>query len=485
MTIQNRVLMLLLSLVALTLIVAYVGVSNLGIASTNATEIEFRIVRSMELAAKVRYLTTLNSANAADLIHLYQSGRTVEAAALETRIAETASEIDGEIEKLAKVMVRPEVLRELRSALKDRRDLRHRTVQKIKEKDFAGAVDLRVREAHGKDAELARITTDIVDFAQKQLDDATSAMTSASQGAYQLLLAISLLSILVGAVGGIFIYRQIAGLLLSTAREVASAVAEIQAAAQEQVSSTEEQAAAINETTATLAELRETSRSTADRAKAVGDAADLGTKSTQDGRSRTEEGSWKVIENRKRVERMGDTVQDLSTRIRKIGEIVVIMNEIAEQTKILALNASIEAAKAGEDGRGFAVVATQIRDLAGQSKESAGRVQSLISEIEKATEASVKETEEGGRAASEAATAMDKVVESFREVERMNDEIARQVMQVAAASRQQEVGIDQVSTAMTETDAAMKQSLSAARQTLSAIRQIESHVRSLGAPLGA
>lgn len=302
--------------------------------------------------------------------------------------------------------------------------------------------------------------------------------------AKNILFIISVGSLLVGGGGAFYVYRTIGGSLSKTTQEVIRSLAEIQAAAQEQVSTTQEQATSVSEITTTISELRETSRESADRARAVGEATTLATKKTQEGRESAEEGVRRVEENRERVERMGETILRLSEKMQQISEFVVVVNEISEQTKILALNASIEAAKAGEEGRGFAVVATQIRDLAAQSKESAARVQTLITDFRKSTDASVRETQEGARAAEQASQSIRKMGDNLQEIARTVEEISRQVLQVATVARQQEAGIEQVSAAMGQIDMAMKHSLSAAKKTQHSILEIERQVRSLEAPLG-
>lgn len=485
MTIQNRVALLAAILVLMSGLIGYIAVSNLKAASEITAEIRDGAMKRMLEANEVKFLVSSNHEETLKYIMERQARNDAAAAEARRTIEANMARMDEALDKFEAIALRPELVRELRERIRERREIRRRAFETADHGKMAEAVEIFRTEGTKKEHEIEALLDNFVDFNNRNATEQTAALARDVDRAYLVVLAAACAALLLGLGGGLLVHRQIGGVLLVTAKEVASAVAEIQTAAQEQVASTEEQAAAVNETTATLAELRETSRATADRAKAVGDAAGIGTRSTQDGRARAEEGSSRIGVNRSSVERMSETVRALSERNRRIGEIVVIMNEIAEQTKILALNASIEAAKAGEEGRGFSVVAAQIRDLANQSKDSAGKVQGLIAEIEKATEASLRETGDGSRAAAEATGAMERVVEAFRGVEKMNEEITRQVLQVAAASRQQEVGIDQVSTAMTETDAAMKQTLAAARQTLAAVRQIEAHVRALGAPLGA
>ena len=89
----------------------------------------------------------------------------------------------------------------------------------------------------------------------------------------------------------------------------------------------------------------------------------------------------------------------LSERTQQIGEIIDAVNALADQSKLLALNASIEAARAGEEGKGFAVVAMEVRQLAEQSRGATSRVRDILSEIQDATNMAVMVTEEGSKGA--------------------------------------------------------------------------------------
>jgi methyl-accepting chemotaxis protein len=89
----------------------------------------------------------------------------------------------------------------------------------------------------------------------------------------------------------------------------------------------------------------------------------------------------------------------LSERTQQIGEIINTVNAIADQSKLLVLNASIEAARAGEEGRGFAVVAAEVRQLAEQSRRATARVGEILNEIQQATNTAVMVTEEGSKGA--------------------------------------------------------------------------------------
>ena len=163
---------------------------------------------------------------------------------------------------------------------------------------------------------------------------------------------------------------------------------------------------------------------------------------------------------------MAESILTLSDQVQRIGDIVVSVNEISEQTKILSLNASIEAAKAGEEGKGFAVVATQIRELANQSKEAGSRINTVINDIQKASRESVREAQEGTKVVIDTMETTKKLVDSFQEIATAIEEVSQQMLQVATGSRQQESGINQITSAMSQIDAGMKQSVASAHPHL-------------------
>jgi methyl-accepting chemotaxis protein len=102
------------------------------------------------------------------------------------------------------------------------------------------------------------------------------------------------------------------------------------------------------------------------------------------------------------MESIAESVVKLSEQSQAIGEIIASVNDLAEQSNLLAVNAAIEAAKAGEQGKGFAVVAQEVKSLAEQSKQATSQVRTIFNDIQKATTAAVLATEQGARRWSQA-----------------------------------------------------------------------------------
>jgi methyl-accepting chemotaxis protein len=159
------------------------------------------------------------------------------------------------------------------------------------------------------------------------------------------------------------------------------------------------------------------------------------------------------------VKAIAHSITELSERTLQIGDIIATVKDLAEQSNLLALNASIEAAKAGEHGRGFAVVAMEMRNLAEQSKVAAGEVRAILSEVQKGTRTAVAATEEGSKraiSAIELARGAGGAITGLADVIRDSSLAARQI---ANNTRQQTIGVEQIVSAITELSAAMSDAL--------------------------
>ncbi|QDU94925.1 methyl-accepting chemotaxis protein [Lignipirellula cremea] len=263
--------------------------------------------------------------------------------------------------------------------------------------------------------------------------------------------------------------------------EVDAASGEIAVGAQQQLTSLNETASSLNEITATAEEFKATMQEFADRARAVQEAAVETSRRASEGRMLTQDSAARIEQVRTNSQSAGESVLDLSDQMQRIGEITATVNEVAEQTKLLALNASIEAARAGENGRGFAVVATQVRELANQSKQSAVRIESLISATQKSMEAVVSRIREGGRLSESSAEIVRRVSDAFEEIVEAIEQTTEAMKQINAGARQQEQGVTELVASISQIDAASKQSVAAAETTQNSILGIEQRIQALNA----
>jgi methyl-accepting chemotaxis protein len=255
--------------------------------------------------------------------------------------------------------------------------------------------------------------------------------------------------------------------------------AQIAAAAQQQVTSLNQTGTALNEVTTASEEFKATMQEFADRARAVQEAAEETTKRARNGRDLSQDSADRISRLRKNSQEAGESILRLSEQMQRIGEITTSVNEIAEQTKLLALNASIEAARAGEEGRGFAVVATQVRELANQSKEAAGRIEHLISETQKSMQGVATKIDDGSRLSTDSSDVVRQVASAFEEIARAIEQTTDAMKQINTGARQQEQGIGQLVASITEIDSSSKESLASAEQTQKSILAINQKIQRL------
>ena len=156
--------------------------------------------------------------------------------------------------------------------------------------------------------------------------------------------------------------------------EIRSLTGRVLAATDEQASGAAQQAAAVSQTSATVEELAQTSKQIADNSQSVAAIAERTLASAEEGMQSVADTTEGIEEIRQSTQVASDRILALGERSQEIGRVLVIIDDIAEQTKILALNAAIEAARAGEAGRGFSVVAEEIRKLADSVTESTGEI---------------------------------------------------------------------------------------------------------------
>ena len=229
---------------------------------------------------------------------------------------------------------------------------------------------------------------------------------------------------------------------------LASSSGEILASTSQLASTAAESASAVNETTVTVEEVKQTSHLSAQKARQVADSSQRSLQVSQQGRKSVEEAVQGMSRIREQMETVAESIVSLSEQSQAIGEIIATVNDLAEQSNLLAVNAAIEAAKAGEHGKGFAVVAQEVRSLAEQSKQATAQVRTILNDIQKATNAAVMATEQGSKAVEAGEKQSSEAGEAIRLLADSIVESANASSQIVASSQQQIVGMDQVALAM-------------------------------------
>ena len=247
--------------------------------------------------------------------------------------------------------------------------------------------------------------------------------------------------------------------------EIGDSTTEILSAVSRHTDSAGEQSAAISQTSATVNELRAAADDTAQRARQVARQASDSVAVSNEGTEAVTALAEAMEEIRARVDGIAAEILTLSERTQQIGAITATVNELADQSNLLALNASIEAARAGEHGRGFAVVAEQVRRLSEQSKAATAQVETILTDVRDATAAAVAASEQGTKVVDHGLSLTGRTGEGIRSLADTIREASAAAEQIAASAHQQSVGMDQIAEAMTNIDNGTGQFLEGAHQS--------------------
>ncbi|MBU5637620.1 MCP four helix bundle domain-containing protein [Geomonas sp. Red69] len=253
---------------------------------------------------------------------------------------------------------------------------------------------------------------------------------------------------------------------------LAGSAAEIMTTVSELASSSAQTATSISETNATVQEIRQTTDLTSQKSRQVYESAHRSTQIARTGRESVNSaiGGMQGID-----ERMGfiaERIVNLSEQSQAIGEIIATVADLAEQSNLLAVNAAIEAAKAGEHGKGFAVVAQEVKNLATQSKQATSQVRSIIGQIQKATTAAVLATEQGSKAVEAGVKQSSEAGESIRQLAASIEESSNATLQIVTSTQEQAIGMDQIAIAIQSINQASDQNVEGSRQIEAAARNL-------------
>lgn len=260
--------------------------------------------------------------------------------------------------------------------------------------------------------------------------------------------------------------------ILDGVNVLASSSSEILASTTQIASGSVETAAAISETTTTVEEVRQAAQLSNQKAKNVSENAQHVAQVSQSGQKAVDETIEGMSRIREQMNVIAQTVIRLSEQSQFIGGIIASVTDLADQSNLLAVNAAIEAAKAGEQGKGFAVVAQEIRNLAEQSKQSTTQVRTILNDVQKATNAAVLATEQGNKTVEAGVKQSVQAREAIRILTESSGEAVQVSTQIAASSQQQLVGMDQIGTAMQNIN-------QAGMETAASMTQAEESVKNL------
>lgn len=239
---------------------------------------------------------------------------------------------------------------------------------------------------------------------------------------------------------------------------------EILAVTNQVASSTQETATAISEIATTVQEVKQTATISGAKSQEVMESAEATKQEVQSGRVAVEETLEGMDQIREQMQAVADSIVRLGEQSQAIGEIVASVGDLAEQSNLLGVNASIEAVKAGEAGKGFSVVAQEVKALAEQSKQATTQVRTILGDIQRAMTKAVLLAEQSSKTVERGYDRAQQTGEAIQALSNRIDESSGAAMQIAASSQQQKIGMDQIAIAMENIRQASQDNVVGARQ---------------------
>jgi methyl-accepting chemotaxis protein len=262
--------------------------------------------------------------------------------------------------------------------------------------------------------------------------------------------------------------------LSEDAQNLSATATQLATTSSQQTTIISQQAASIQESLVTLEEIRMTVNQASEKAKSVVSISDHTLEVSKAGQQALSQAIQGMTKIKDQVEIIAKNIFELTTKTAQIGEITASVNDIAEQSKLLSVNAAIEAVKAGEFGKGFGVVASEVKSLANESKRATAQVHSILDEIQRATTSTALVTEEGTKRAESGVNEIRQIGENFNRLYQVILESSNAAKQIASVTYQQVTGIEQINMGMSSISEAANESVIGAQQQSSTAQNLSS-----------
>jgi len=262
--------------------------------------------------------------------------------------------------------------------------------------------------------------------------------------------------------------------LTGYAQNLSVTATQLAAASSQQTNIISQQASSIQESTTTLEEIRLTVNQASEKAESVVAISNHTLEASRAGGQAISESIEAMNKIKEQVEEIAYNILDLTNKTAQIREITTSVNEIAEQSKLLAVNAAIEAIKAGESGRGFGVVASEVKNLANESKLATAQVHTILEEVQKATASTAVVTEEGTKRVESGVAKMQQIGDSFNKLYQVITESSNAAQQIASVTHQQVTGIEQIAASMANISESANETVVSAHQQSSSAQDLSS-----------
>jgi methyl-accepting chemotaxis protein len=337
-----------------------------------------------------------------------------------------------------------------------------------------------LRRTQGLDAALKVVLDDtgkilmdqirtVIGDADREAVDVLKQRADEAHASADMTIAIILWGGLLGATAvaaiGWFITRSLSLQIGSAVLQIQSSSAELQIAANQQATGARQQSSAMTEISTTISELLATTRQIAESTRRVARNAEQTAVSANSGHGTVDLTHESIAGIRRQVDQIVAHMLELGKKSQEIGAVVEIVSELAEQTNILAINATIEAAGAGDSGKRFAVVADEIRKLADRVAESAKEIRTLIEDVRGAVNTTVMATETGSKAVDAGSRQFGDVAAAFKQIAGLVATTTDASREIELSTTQQSTAVEQVNIAISSVAQASAEMETSAGQT--------------------
>jgi len=294
--------------------------------------------------------------------------------------------------------------------------------------------------------------------------------TQVAEDSARLAIAFTLWGGLLGALAiiliGWFMTRALTRQIGGAVGHVRSSSAELQSAANQQASGMKEQTISMNEIATTISELLSTSRQIAESSQRVAQIAEQTASAARTGDGTVDKAHESITGIKRQVDQIVGHMLELGKKSQQIGSVLDIVSELAEQTNILSINATIEAAGAGETGKRFAIVADEIRKLADRVAGSAKEVRGLIDDVRSSVNTTVMATETGSKAVDAGSRQFSEVAAAFKAIASLVSTTTEAAREIELSTKQQTTAVEQVNVAISNVTQAARETEASTTQTL-------------------
>ncbi|MFO8059003.1 MAG: methyl-accepting chemotaxis protein [bacterium] len=278
--------------------------------------------------------------------------------------------------------------------------------------------------------------------------------------------------------------QDMAGSLQEGVKQVTETFQKILKVSSDLATGAAQQSSAVHQSSATANQIASSAKSISERAEVVNQAADSTLEACRDGEQKLDQAKDGFQEIVRQVNSIKDAAENLESRFQETIKVVKLVQEISEQTELLSLNASLEAAGAGQAGKRFAVVAESTRRLANQSAEASARIKDMLESIREATRESTEKARQGTLQVEQGNQAILEAGRSIQSISSLAKETSESTGEIASSTHQQTTASEQMAQSISEIEKVAASIESGAQTIDQAIKDIQRYTRDLSVRYG-